>query len=399
MEGPDHVASLEPQDVYQLVKKIRYSEKVMGTPRQDLDRGETLNRQVLGKSLVAAIKILKGTIITEEMLSAKSPGQYLSVQEIQKIIGTPAKRDFEPDDAFTEEDLPGDLTKIDEKIPNFSTEWGFKGRFDSISPIVSKYHPKLFEFHFNDGDLNNDTQPGETYPNTQLVIHAPEYNNKELIDLCSMNKKQRERSIEIIQKTIDKAIALHPKFSLKAPPKIVIHVGGYSPEPITDESILQRMYKNGIESFQQLNAKGAILLPENLPPKPWFFGGQYHQSLFAQPEDLCNFCKDLSLKMCLDLSHASLYCKHMHRPMDEFVKMTKPFATHLHIADAKDDTKEGLQINEGEVNFNEAFNILGKDFFQSATWVPEVWNGHLHNNKGFVESLKRLGQFNQLTGN
>jgi len=105
MPGPDHAASVEASGLPRLVKYIRTAEIALGDGKKHFTRGEGLQREILGKSLVAARNIKKGEVITEEMVDAKSPGRGLSPQLISVLIGKKAKRDIKADELFVESDL------------------------------------------------------------------------------------------------------------------------------------------------------------------------------------------------------------------------------------------------------------------------------------------------------
>ena len=106
MKGPDHSASLEPNELKQLVENIRNVESSLGKPHKKISRGEILTRETLAKSIVAKEKIISGQIITKDMLDIKGPGKGLSPQFLDNILNHPAKRDIEAEELFTEHDLP-----------------------------------------------------------------------------------------------------------------------------------------------------------------------------------------------------------------------------------------------------------------------------------------------------
>ncbi|MBK9054562.1 MAG: hypothetical protein IPL78_27735, partial [Chloroflexi bacterium] len=149
-----------------------------------------------------------------------------------------------------------------------------KARFYDLQEILEK-KPKLVELHFSEADVEFPfTPPVSPYPQ-QLFIHAPEFMESRLLDLCTSDDQWWERSMQLVQRTIDKAAALQPHFS--GPVGVVIHVGGMSmDEPITNR---KKLLYRAVDAFRQLDAKGTILLPENLPPRPWYLGGQWFQNV------------------------------------------------------------------------------------------------------------------------
>lgn len=98
LPGPDHAASLTPPELADLVRGIRAVEQALGRPLKRPGSAERSNMVVARRSLVAAVRIPKGTEITAEMLDAKRPGDGLSPMRIDEVVGRLATRDYEPDD-------------------------------------------------------------------------------------------------------------------------------------------------------------------------------------------------------------------------------------------------------------------------------------------------------------
>ena len=383
MEGPDHAASLEPDEFTALVSDIRNLEMAIGSGRKIFNRGEILNREVLAKSLVATVEITEGMTITKEMVTAKGPGKGVSPQRIFDLIGRVAPRQIRADEAFSDEDM-GEGELVRPKI-DFKRDWGFKARFHNLDELLP-HNPKLLEFHFSDKDLEyNYTGP---YLDTELYIHAPEYWFRQMVDMCAEDDAIRAKSIEVMQQTIEKARELAPYF--KGTPKVVIHVGGHGLSQVRDSS---QLLKNAMDSFKKLSYDGVTLYPENLPPRPWYFAGQYWQNAFIGADEMVRFCKELGLEMCLDVSHAQLYCNAYGKNLSEYTQEVKPFVKHLHISDGASIGGEGLQIGEGEIDFNHILALLEDQEF---SWVPEIWRGHQKGAKGFLVALERLGHFPNL---
>ena len=94
MEGPDHRASLEPDELKAMVSAIRNIEKALGSSRKTVTESERKNIAIARKSIVAACPIMKGDLLTEENLTVKRPGTGISPMQWEEIIGTKAVRDF-----------------------------------------------------------------------------------------------------------------------------------------------------------------------------------------------------------------------------------------------------------------------------------------------------------------
>lgn len=98
MPGPDHKASLEPDELRAMVRAIRNIEKTLGDGRKHVTDSERPNMTVARKSIVAARKISAGEILTEDNITVKRPGNGISPMRWDEVIGTKAIRDFEYDE-------------------------------------------------------------------------------------------------------------------------------------------------------------------------------------------------------------------------------------------------------------------------------------------------------------
>lgn len=101
MPGPDHKASLEPDELAAMVKAIRNIEKALGKEEKAVTASERKNMAVARKSIVASRDIKKGEILTEENITVKRPGNGLSPMLWDSVIGTAAAADFPYDSLIT----------------------------------------------------------------------------------------------------------------------------------------------------------------------------------------------------------------------------------------------------------------------------------------------------------
>lgn len=98
MEGPDHKASLEPNELTSMVQAIRNIEQAMGSFEKHVTVSERKNIDIARKSIVAKKDIKKGEILTEENLTIKRPGTGISPMQWYDVLGTAAIRDFDEDE-------------------------------------------------------------------------------------------------------------------------------------------------------------------------------------------------------------------------------------------------------------------------------------------------------------
>ena len=102
MEGPDHKASLEPEELKQMICAIRNIEKAYGDGHKKRSASETKNVAVARKSIVAKAFIKKGEVFSEDNITTKRPGNGISPMHWHEIIGTCADRDYKPDELIQE---------------------------------------------------------------------------------------------------------------------------------------------------------------------------------------------------------------------------------------------------------------------------------------------------------
>lgn len=98
MEGPDHSASLNPDELKEMVAAIRNVEKAMGCSEKRMTESEKDNVVVARKSIVAKRRINSGEVFTEENITTKRPGNGVSPMLWDCVIGQIAVRDYNMDE-------------------------------------------------------------------------------------------------------------------------------------------------------------------------------------------------------------------------------------------------------------------------------------------------------------
>ncbi len=98
MSGPDHRASLEPEELACMVKAIRNIEKSLGDGRKKRTESEEKNCKAARKSIVAKCTIKAGDIFSEENITVKRPGNGISPMKWYELIGQAAQRDYKEDE-------------------------------------------------------------------------------------------------------------------------------------------------------------------------------------------------------------------------------------------------------------------------------------------------------------
>ena len=98
MEGPDHKASLEPDQLREMVKAIRNIELALGNGIKKTSKSELPNIQIVRKSIIAKTKIKKGDVLKENNLAVKRPGGGISPMKWDDVVGTKATKDYKEDE-------------------------------------------------------------------------------------------------------------------------------------------------------------------------------------------------------------------------------------------------------------------------------------------------------------
>lgn len=390
MEGNDHRVSLLPDEFGNMVRGIRQVEEGLGTVAdRTLSQGEMMNRENLAKSLVAAVDIPASTVVTEDMVTIQSPGHGLQPNRKKALLGRALSRSKTAGEYF----YPSDLGEggIAPRNYTFGRPWGVPVRYHDLHRIRGMSNMDLLEVHLSYKDMELDFRSYLTEPlDLGLVVHAPElFAGDHTLDLCSREDSYRRRSIAEMQRVIDLTKALSPYFTRTERPCIVTNVGGFSHSGHIPEAMRQELYERLEESLRSLDACDVEVVPQTMPPYPWHFGGQQFHNIFVDAESIACFCARNAMRVCFDVSHSKLACNYLKESFWDFVKRVGPHAAHFHIADAAGVDGEGLQIEEGEIDWKMFFQVLAK-YAPSATFIPEVWQGHKNDNEGAWIALERL---------
>jgi len=268
---------------------------------------------------------------------------------------------------------------------------GAKVRYIDIEKISKMNLVTLLEFHISDSDLLIDID--KNY-NKGVVFHAPEYflnknGHRELLDPCSSNENIRNSSLDLIKRTIDYVEKNKKRFI--GTPKIIMHPGGMSEsERIID---VDKLYHNLSRFLRLIDYGYNEFLLENMPPFPWYYGGSWISNVFIDEDEIIKFCEENNFSICLDISHAGLSCNYLNKSVKDYINRLLPITRHIHIADSRGNSDEGVQIDEGELNFISIFKQLRKIENKDIGIVPEIWQGHQSEHKPFKIALDKINNY------
>jgi len=392
MEGPDHLASLEPDEFRSLVEGIRQVEKALpwSGPGRHASQGELLNRENLGKSVIAARDIRKGEIFSEGALRVASPGQGLPPYKLADLIGRRAGRSIQRGDFLFESDLQDRVTA--DRTYRFPVKWGVPVRYHDFLQYREWIKPDLFEFHLSYRDLGVDPRPYLAKTDcSRLVVHAPElFENSELLDLAADDQAYRQRSIDNVKRVVAATELIGDYFPRADSLLIVANVGGFSadaPVALDKRPLLYQLFH---EACKEIDFGRTELIPQNMAPFPWHFGGQRHQNIFMMPEELAAQAREWAIRYCLDLSHLQMACNHFALDFQDALTLLLPFSAHLHVADAAGTNGEGVVMGTGDVDWPLTWRKIAQH--PDVSFIPEVWQGHKDHGAGFWAALEFLGK-------
>ncbi|MBN1231306.1 MAG: N-acetylneuraminate synthase family protein [Anaerolineales bacterium] len=393
MEGNDHKVSLLPDEFQAMVNGIRQVEEALGTKERRVSQGEMMNRVTLAKSLVTKQAIKAGEIIREEMLDVKSPGRGLQPNRKQDLIGLKAIRDMKPGDVFYPSDLEGVKTEVVARDYQIKRPWGVPVRWYDYKKMAKRSNLDFLEFHLSFKDMDKDISEffnKDDVFDMDFTVHSPDtFSGDHLLSPSSPNKEHRERSIQELQRVIDLTRELKPHFRKATRPLIIASLGGFTRDRLLTHDEKMERYDILAESLSKLDADGVEIIPQTLPPFPWYFGGQLYLNLFVDPVDTVEFCEKTGYRLCLDISHGKLACNHFHWSFSEYLELLGPHTAHLHIADSEGVDGEGLQIGEGDIDFKMLADSLDK-YCPQASFIPEIWMGHENDGEGFWKAMERM---------
>jgi N,N'-diacetyllegionaminate synthase len=102
-DGPDHKASLEPDELESMIKAIRNIEKIVGTGIKKIMPSEKNNLHIIRKSIVAKIPIAAGEVFTDKNLTTKRPGSGVSPMYWDSILGNSSRNNYDIDEMIKDE--------------------------------------------------------------------------------------------------------------------------------------------------------------------------------------------------------------------------------------------------------------------------------------------------------
>jgi N-acetylneuraminate synthase len=264
-------------------------------------------------------------------------------------------------------------------------------RFHDYAELSQLSNPDFLEFHLSYKDMEIDIEDRLSTPwSGGLIVHSPDlFLNDHVLDLASEDEGVFNASVHEVQRVIDFTRRLKDHFGTAGIPKVVVSMGGSSLDAPLPVSKRHAGYERIAMSIQAMDTAGVELLAQTLPPFPWYLGGQRYCNLFVDPTEIANFATEFGISICLDISHTKLACNYLRMSFGDAIETIAPHSRHLHLVDAIGVNNEGVQIGEGDVDWSSLCGQLNR-LIPEASFIPEIWQGHVDNGQGFWIALNRL---------
>ena len=186
MEGPDHKASLEPDELVAMVKALRNIEKAMGSEEKKPSPSEMKNMTIARKSIVAKFAIKKGDVFTEDNLTVKRPGNGISPMKWNEIIGKHADKDYNEDDLIEASYDNNPLISI--IIPVYNVESAYL--VECIDSVIN-----------------------QTYQNLEILLIDDKSTDPTILPILQQYEKKDNR-VELIVKTINEGVSFTRQYGI-----------------------------------------------------------------------------------------------------------------------------------------------------------------------------------------
>lgn len=210
------------------------------------------------------------------------------------------------------------------------------------------------------------------------IVHAPEkFADGTILDAGSEDEALRRKAVDMLRRTVDLSVKLHAT-------TVIVHPGGVFRErkTISHAGLIRSMGELAAYADNRLE-----LVLENMPGYYRTRGELWHPCLFTDLDEIISVLGETGLGMCLDVSHAKLHCNVKGVDFEHYLGKLLPYTRHFHLSDAAGIDGEGLQIGEGEINWNWLWSITrGLDLVA----VPEIDDGFKDGGNGFRIARDRL---------
>ena len=388
-KGLDHTSSsdfVEMRDLCFYAKNYKVISQIRHT--KNINQGEKINIQNLGKSAMSSQRILIGQKINLKKIYYTAPKIGLSNFELQKFINVNLKKDLHPNNPITEDYF------IKKKKLDFKSNYFLNNKKISI-PVRPHDFIKMddifkiqnYEFHlsFNDVQKFNlkEIKKKNSLSNKFFSVHGPDYcSETEVLDIFSSNPQIQKKSKKLLLKTLNICKSIQ-----KITNSQIYLIQSFSSS--NEQIDKYKMYSKINNFVKQIKLEYNIsILPQWLPPIAWYFGGSVKMHLFSNPNDLI-FLKKIKLKICMDLSHFLMSCNFFESNFTKMINNHLNLFSHYHLSDAQGFDSEGLPLGEGDL-LRKYSKTIKKIINNDKIKVLETWQGHLNDGLIFKNEINKI---------
>jgi len=397
--GNDHSVSLTPCEFGALVSGVRDVKTALKSYDQNertIGPGEKANRLALSKSLAYKKDLLKNSLISANDLTFIPVGSGIPVSDGQTIIGKRLMRDVQGGKPVETSDFS--LNDLHVEHPyrqvlqsSLAKRWGVPVRFCDAEMLFNKLSPEYIEFHYSFGDLEWQgdicdlaffSLSSDRFPT--IGFHAPDiYAGQHIFAVSSKSESYREKSLlsfdNFIQH-VNTLVSSLPSELSQSTFKVVTSFS-YISDETPSKVELAKHYQTCSDIIKTYERRYPYLqiLPQYLPCRAWYLGGQRHNHAFSDTGEVSKFYKDYGHPICLDTAHLAMACIDKGLDFDLSLRKMLEISAHVHLADSRGVDDEGLALLEGTMNKERILTVLDSGL----SFIIETWQGHLSGGRGF----------------
>ncbi len=384
--GTDQSSSSEPEELRSLVSIIdNYGLISSGNGPRNLNQGEKINRQNLGRSLYANQDLVAGEVVSRDYLSYVSPQVGLNWSEWSDFADKPLLLPVSAGEPLSMRHF----SNRNVGLKQADLVWAKQNlvalpvRLHDFHRIHSIFGLDAYEFHLSYGEIEQLTSFQVPEDVSRFSVHMPDYaGSDDLVDPFSVDSSLSETSKMMFQKVS----AFARNLADRAQSTVVVVCS------LSDDSrVRSEFYDEVAGYFRELSEDNVTFSLQWLPPYAWYFGGSVRLQRMNSLDDLPFLIKS-SIPVTMDLSHllmgehAGLYSA------EQVVEQLKDNIVHFHLSGATGIDGEGHDFdfsNETEES------LVGTVFGYEQTEIMkvlEVWQGHLDDFEGFKRAVSSLAE-------
>ena len=378
--GLDHSTSSTPDELKKLCKILNDLDIINeGNKPRELNQGELLNKQNLGRCAVVGEDFEIGQVVDDKKINFFSPNIGLDYNSFEDYSSRKLIKKIKKGEVLLKSHYQKKIKLTDNEI-DFCVEKNISlpVRLHDLKDIEKEIPIKNFEFHLSYKELDNGLNKSILNKNCKYTIHLPDYiNPTQLINPFSSDRTQKIRSNDLLEKSFKMAHQISDYTK-----KPVLIVGSLS---VVDND--QKTFYFDVKNLSNRAKKEGIdFVPQWLPPIAWYFGGSVELDVFCNDQAV-TFINDFNIPICLDVSHLFM-CRSKLKPNFEAIfKDLLSKSKHIHIADSSGIDGEGFEIGSGD-QMNLSYIKKAIDYKDQK--VIEVWQGHLDNYFGFRKAIRSI---------